>query len=884
MIPFSAHGGVKTTDGLYTVHTFAATDILHCTGTIEAEVLVVGAGGGGSSGGGGAGGWVTGTQVLRGDMPITVGVGGTGSNPVTTVGVSGGDSGGLFATAKGGGGGQKVSTTPAPDGGSGGGAAGSSGGLAVGGTATPSWQGHNGGTNGSFGNKYPSGGGGGAGSVGGNATTALKAGNGGAGIVSDFIQRGTSANYAGGGAGALYAGGAAGAGAATHGGGPGGGTDWNGGPGTTPGSGGGGAGNGKIGGAGANGIVVVRYLTIVPIAPTTSGARSAQLAPRLSLMVGSDALGWADLGDSAVIGERTKGMPGGDGSLSFTLPPDVAAKARNQLQHKARVKLTANGAPDFGGRICSDPFGDVLSPVKDAVTVECSGLWAWADRYGAFAWVWNDSDTAQWATTTQVYDEGSDELIASGAEAAKYTADTEGRLFILANSGEAFAPYSNFHLNYWLLGGLETGCEIVGLDVEYMCNLPVLTAGGTPGPWKLWFHCNNNPWDMTYYNLNGTGEVTSRTSWYAQSFDLAPGDPNQCLSMSIWRGGATAGPVNEVVSDPWVWVKSVVVRCRMDGATVDRTVYLSDVLCDMATKPGLATVTAGEVISLGTNNNQIAVRSMTGIRSGMADLAGQNPSELEYWFDLDEAGADRFNHYGKPAAADPTRNSCWSYGDAAGESVAGLDHDPELCPDWIRMTYLSDGVTSIPDGTPRDVWYPATQPTDYSESARVVTEFSGQMLTDAHAAALAQRVHARIDASEWSGSVPVPFTMTDVAGRERGGWQVRQGDRISVPSLDGAGDLYLTEVSWNWTTLTGSATVGYPWEVAGMLGPDATAAAPFVTPPLPEPIEPEPGPLPVPGPRYYDDRGERRDRLPRPISDPVPEGYQGGGGSHRGGR
>lgn len=546
-------------------------------------------------------------------------------------------------------------------------------------------------------------------------------------------------------------------------------------------------------------------------------------------MVGSDALGWADLADSAIIGERTKGMPGGDGSLSFTLPPDVARGARNQLQNGARVKLSANGAPDFGGRICNDSLGGVIAPVKDALAVECSGLWAWSDRYGAFAWVWNDSDTAQWSNTQQVYD-GSTLIPASEAPPTCFTSDTEGRLFILADKSPAFAsPYFKVcHLNYWLLGGLETGCEIVGLDVLYRCNLPVLIADSSPGPWRVFFLIHDNPWDPVYSMLNGpSGEETSRLDSYSQSFDIDLGWYCRCLTVSLQCFADIQLPTDDVVSDPWVWVERVVVRCRMDGETVDRTVNLSDALCDMATKPGLATVTAGEVISLGEGNDQLAVRSMTSIRSGMADLAGLFSDELEYWFDLDEDGADRFSQYRKPAAVNEARNSCWSYGDAAGESVAGLDHDPEACPDWIRMTYLSDGSyeTTVPDGTPRDVWYPATPPTDYSASVKVITEFAGQMFTDAHAASVAQRVYARLAASEWSGSVPVPFTMTDTKGRERGGWQVKQGDRISVPSLDGAEDLYVTEASWNWTSMTGKVTIGYPWAITGGTQEPSTLAA-----------------------------------------------------------
>lgn len=507
--------------------------------------------------------------------------------------------------------------------------------------------------------------------------------------------------------------------------------------------------------------------------------------------------------EATAIGERTKVMPGGDASLTFTLPASVAAAHRQQLANGALVRLKANGAPDFGGRVCNDPVGDLLSAIKTPVSVDASGLWAWAGRNKAFGWVWGDTDTAQWQKVRQHYKAASGELVDLDGQ-DKFTVDTEGRLYIRAAKDRAHVAYASSGLAYRLLGGLDTGCEIVGLDVDYKCN--------TPGAWDVRFRSCVTPWDGTSTLL--LAETENRTEWHLETLNLAA--PAQCVQVVLQRQNAADGVADEdgVASDPWVWVRSVTVRCRYSsGTTVDRDVNLSAALCDMATMDGLATVTVGDEI--GSPLDQLAVLPdlPKSVRDGMTEVAGLHTGELEHWFDLDASGASRFCHYEKPVACDWTRNSCWHYGDAAGESVDDLLHDPEACPDWVRLLHLSSGVATVPNGTPRDVWFPLAPPAGYGESVLPLTAYSEVKLTDSQAAAAAARIYARIAASLWTGSVPIPFTITDVRGRVRGGWQVRPGDRISVPRLNGASDLYVTEASWNWTTLTGSATVGYPWEV-----------------------------------------------------------------------
>jgi hypothetical protein len=256
------------------------------------------------------------------------------------------------------------------------------------------------------------------------------------------------------------------------------------------------------------------------------------------------------------------------------------------------------------------------------------------------------------------------------------------------------------------------------------------------------------------------------------------------------------------------------VRCRYSsGTTVDRVVYLSEALCDMATLPGLATVTDADTTWY--YYDQIAVRPELpkSVRDGMIEIAGMAPEEVEYGFDLTPDGEDRFTYHAKPAACDWKRNSIWHYGDKAGEDATQLAHDSEACPDWILVPYLSSAVATVPDGSPRYMWYPSPPPADYAGSVATPTQYADEEWSDVDMAASAELVYNRIAASLWTGTVPIPFTITDVRGRVRGGWQVRPGDRLSVPSLDGANDLYVTEVSWDWSTLTGSATVGYPWDI-----------------------------------------------------------------------
>ena len=256
-------GGIVTTSGSNTIHTFRTSGTLSPLSTLSASYLIVAGGGSGSGGGGGgAGGMQTGSGVVidtNSTYVITVGAGGASTLANnSSQGSSGTNSTfSAYATASVGGGGGGFYNGGSGSNGSNGGSGGGGGGAnspTSGGTAT-SGQGNAGGGGISAGGRNPSGGGGGAGGVGGTATTASTStgGNGGAGLASSIS--GTSVTYAGGGGGAgdvSGTGGSGGGGNAT--------TTGAGVAGTANlGGGGGGVFNNYIPGAGGSGIVIISY-------------------------------------------------------------------------------------------------------------------------------------------------------------------------------------------------------------------------------------------------------------------------------------------------------------------------------------------------------------------------------------------------------------------------------------------------------------------------------------------------------------------------------------------------------------------------------------------------------------------------------------------------
>lgn len=297
--PLTATGGVISTFGKWTVHTFTGNGTFTPSHEGTVEVLLVGGGGAGGSsltggGGGGAVLHIASRIVTAQGYPIVIGAGGVGVAATNVAGGNGGSTTGFGETATGGAGAVGRYTAAAPVGLANGGGGASDAvmnyGIGVAPTASPGvtvYAGSNGGRGGGTTPNYPGGGGGGAGGDGLTPPSGSAAGgNGGPGVLINID--GTSSYWGGGGGGSAYTGGAGGG---TGGRGGGGGGSANTGPGGAGGGmarnaggaglsgggnstaanaggnggantgGGGGAGNHEPGrgGHGGTGIVIVRY-------------------------------------------------------------------------------------------------------------------------------------------------------------------------------------------------------------------------------------------------------------------------------------------------------------------------------------------------------------------------------------------------------------------------------------------------------------------------------------------------------------------------------------------------------------------------------------------------------------------------------------------------
>ena len=517
--------------------------------------------------------------------------------------------------------------------------------------------------------------------------------------------------------------------------------------------------------------------------------------PRPSLLVGSDILGWQEFGEVAVLGSMTRAMPGGDGSLEFIIPGIEAGKRRNVLRASAEVVLDA-GDDTWSGLIVGDPMAGYYA-AQPLVSVAATGLWSQAANRRDVAWEWTDSDAAQWFRIRQKYDSGAGELV-DLEDQGKFLVDTEGRLYIRADKDRAYDASANARLGYWLLDGLDLGLHIVGLTVQYKCNLPT--------DWEVRFRSVDDPWGTTVAEAT---ETASRAAWYTRNIDLAT--PNHALQVNLYNaGGAIAA--GSMASNPYVWARIVSVYCRMDGAAVDRLVTLDAALGDLATLPGLATTL--RVASLGNDRDQLALRpdSERSVADGLRELADLHDASVEHFFDR-AAGSWRFTANEVPTAVDPTRNRHWVFDDGrAGEDTSGVMRDPETAPEYLRVLYRSSGVATVPNGHPRSYCYPS-EPPDFLASVQVNTDSADLKLTDAQAIDVAARLHAQMNAASFAGQAELAQMAVTVSGQELPSRLIRPGDRVNILGREGATDLYVSETSYDWSTEKMSVTIGWPFDV-----------------------------------------------------------------------
>lgn len=512
-----------------------------------------------------------------------------------------------------------------------------------------------------------------------------------------------------------------------------------------------------------------------------------------SLLVGTDAGGWMDLAADAALEVMTKAMPGGDGSLDWTLAGDAAERYRNVLVPGAKVRLRLGGVPVWGGRLVSDPMRQRIRG-EESVACAAGGLMSWAARCQVYGYACIDADAQQWFRTSRVYNSSEGELVAY-QDSGKFTVENEAYLFIAGQNDRTFSTNASARFSYWLNGGLQLGQQIVALKFSYKCNLPT--------GWRFRVYSRSDPWAeaATLEML----ESTSRTSW--RSATVVFSAPNRAAQFVLAYVGTP-----DSTAEPWLKVRNVRVYCRRDGAAPDYDVNLGTALGDVAGE--LADVVDCAPLTPELEHVMVRPDPPTSMADAMRELVELAGNYVEYGFYLTDDGKDGFRAALRPPFVDGRRNRHWDYGDRAGESTAELVRDAELAPDFVRLFYLKESGDTRPAGTLCDVWYPY-DPQSFDANVLAVTDYAETPLGDAQAAAMAARVWAERQSAQWSGTVTFTRTATTVAGSELPAWLVRPGDRVSVPSLLDAADLYVSETTYDFISGSTTAVIGHPWGFFG---------------------------------------------------------------------
>jgi hypothetical protein len=518
-------------------------------------------------------------------------------------------------------------------------------------------------------------------------------------------------------------------------------------------------------------------------------------APQISLAVGSDALGWAELGAEAALGVMTKSATGGDGSLDWTLAGEAPWKYRNQLQPGARVRLRINGEPLWTGRLVTDATRYRLK-AGDPMACAAAGLLSWAARCQAYGYAGIDTDLAQWFRTTSGYSGTELETL---EDSGKFSVDTEGRLLITADGQRTFDDYAKARLNYYLFNGLDLGAECVAIDFDYKCYVP--------SSWEARIVTRADPWAQT-----GTSEWTEEdttASWTSVQLDFT--NPQPCVQLTLFWNALGS---DAATTSPYVKLRNVVLYFRMDGANVDRTITLGTAMGDVASLTGFATVLECDALTSDLTHVMVRPELPKTMADALHELAGMVDDYVEWGFGLTFAGEDSFFCRLRPAAVNAARNTLWSYGGHAGEDTDALERDAETAPDYVRLLYKNWDDAAKPKIATVDVWYPS-DPGTTNANVLAVTDYADTPLPDTTAAAYAKRIYNERRAAQWSGTVPFSSVAHDSTGKTQPSWRLRPGDRLVVPALSGAGvpGLYVSETAFDFASMTGSATVGHPWDV-----------------------------------------------------------------------
>lgn len=517
----------------------------------------------------------------------------------------------------------------------------------------------------------------------------------------------------------------------------------------------------------------------------------------VSLMVGSDDLGWVEVGGKALLGEMTKAMPGGDGSLGFALYGDDAMKARNVLvPGEARAVLRAGIEPIWGGRIVSDPLRHRLS-CQDVVGVSCAGLYSLAARNGEYAYVAVDTDPEQWRQFRSVSE-----------HSGRFTVRTEGMLEIRADNDRTYAANDAGGIYYWLHNGLIDGTFLPGISSEYECHLPT-------SDWWAAILAGTDPVDaasgLAWWEQQGPLTVAT---WTTLDVPYTLDAPYPCVMLRL-RTTDAGSPA----TDPYVRLRKVRALGRHVGTfpygSPDTDVTLGDILADLAAELGVTNVSIDSTLTA-FSVDQFVARYPTDVAETLRQACALYTSDVEVWCDLDPADAsERFSARVRPADTALVGNRLVVVGGRGGEDTRGLERDWEATPDQVSVLYACRDDGTLPDGTVCIARYPASTTVTYP-LVLPLDLTDRNLMTAATATNYATASYAYRQSNRYTGEVSVGRTVHDEHGNDLPSYLVRPGDRLTALDLDDTDrfgeTLYMQRMSYDWRTGRGTITVGCPFD------------------------------------------------------------------------
>ena len=513
----------------------------------------------------------------------------------------------------------------------------------------------------------------------------------------------------------------------------------------------------------------------------------------VSLLVGSAALGYQELGPAADLDTMVKAMPGGDGSLTFALHGDAAWRYRNVIVPiTSRVVLRINGEPIWGGRIVSDPLRHRLGP-QDSIQVDSAGVWSLASRDESYGYIGKDTDLDQWIQLHNT----------AGDYSGRFTVQKEDFLELRGHGDRTYPDGARAVFYYWCHDGLTDGSGVaLRFDFEYKLNLPVgwrvrmwvgsggpLLAAVDPGSGYPWVKVNaDSPvsaWtpdsvaaagDTIVLQLESVGDNSSENPWVRIRRPVVVGTG---FDSTPWPCAAdTIGNALRVLA-----FNSVGVYGGID-ATLDAAVY-----------------------------EQFVARFPTTISDTIAAASLLYDGPTECFFGVDANGNDCFTGRVRPDADSlAAGNRLWVVGGRAGEDTSDLKRDFETTPERIEVVYACLEDADYPDATVRIAAYQPNVAPLYPRT-EVVSISEESLMTYATALAYAKAIYENRHSRLYSGSVTVPQTAYTASGNEEPTYRMKPGDRLHVTDRDDTGDerLYVAQTSYHFPSQTATPTIGEPW-------------------------------------------------------------------------